>query len=364
MSVFILAILTILLGSHFIVYYAFLIFFWITKYKISLFALFFFLAVSFVLASILVHIFNNVFVRVYYYISSLWLWVLSYLFFGVLIWLLILWIFKVFHINLDLKILWSCIVFLTILITWYWIYNANNPIVKNVDVKIKNLPETWKQKKVVFISDVHLWAIIREWFLEKIVNKINNLDPSIVFITWDLLDWSDGSLDHLADYINAIKSDIYYVNWNHETYLWMAEVDKILQKTKIKELKDEFVDVDWVQIVWVNYKDRFGKLNISGVFEKLKNTWFSKDKPSILLYHEPVYIDEFANFWVNLQLSGHTHKWQIWPFWYITNLVYKWKDYWLYTKENYNLYTTNWVWTWWPPMRVWNTPEIVVLNLR
>nr|MDD3720536.1 metallophosphoesterase [Candidatus Gracilibacteria bacterium] len=364
MSIFILAILTILLGSHFIVYYSLIVFFGITKYKISLLVLFFILSVSFVLASILVHIFNNVFVRTYYYISSLWLGALSYLFIFSLISLLILGIFKIFHISFDLKIVGIIIIFLTLLITGYGLYNANNPVVKNVDIKIKNLPEVWKQKKVVFISDLHLGAIIREGYLEKIVNMINDLNPSIVFITGDLLDGSDGSLDHLADYINTIKSDIYYVNGNHETYLGMTEVDKILQKTKIKELKDEFVDVDGVQIVGVNYKDRYGKLNIDGIFEKLKNTGFTKDKSSILLYHEPVYIQEFSDFGINLQLSGHTHKGQIWPFGYITNLLYKGKDYGLYTKDNYNLYTTNGIGTWGPPMRVGNTPEIVVLNLK
>jgi predicted MPP superfamily phosphohydrolase len=351
--------------AHFLVYYYIVILFWITKYKIVILLTFFILSLSFILSSLFVHFYNNILVRDYYYISSLWLGLLLNLLTLIIILTFILIIFKIFHINVSLKIIWICLLSIAVIITWYGLYNASNPIIKNVDITIKNLPENWKHKKIIFLSDVHLWAILREKYLQKIVKMINSEKPDIVFISWDLLDWTDWSLDHLPDYINTIKAPIYYVNGNHETYIWMIEVEKILSKTKIKELKDEFVSVDWVQIVWISYTDeRNWNSNLNSTFKKLEESWFKKDKPSILLYHVPLYTEEFKIFWINLQLSGHSHKWQIWPYWYITSLIYGWKDYWLYTKNNYNLYTSNWVWTWWPPIRTWNTPEIVVLNLK
>jgi predicted MPP superfamily phosphohydrolase len=351
--------------SHFLVYYYLVILFWITKYKITFWIVFLFLSISFILSSILVHLYNNVFVMKYYYLSSLWLWLILNLLTIIIILTFFLIIFKIFHLNINLKILWLLLIFFGFTLTWYGIYNANNPIIKNTSLTIKNLPENWKHKKIIFLSDVHLWAILRENYLKKIVTMINSEKPDIVFITWDLLDWSDWNLDHLSNYINTINAPIYYVNGNHETYLWIPEVEKILSKTKIKELKNEVVNVDGVEIVGISYIDeRSWNINLNPIFDELTKNWYQKDKPSILLYHVPLYTEEFRIFWINLQLSWHTHKWQMWPYGYITSLIYGWKDYWLYTKENYNLYTSNWVWTWWPPIRTWNTPEIVILNLK
>ncbi len=353
--------------AHFLVYYYLVILFWITKYKIALIATFFILSLSFISSSALVHFYNNVFVRFYYYTSSLWLWLLLNLLTLIIFLTFILIVIKIFHINANLKIIWLLLLFFGLILTWYGLYNAKNPIIKNVDISIQNLPENWKNKKIIFLSDLHLWAILRENYLKKIVKMINNEKPDIVFISWDLLDWSDWNLEHLPDYINIINAPIYYVNGNHETYLWMSKVEKILSKTKIKQLKDEFVTIDWVQIVGISYIDErswSSRVNLYSTFDKLNRSFFQKDKPSILLYHVPLYTEEFRIFWINLQLSGHSHKWQMWPYGYITSLIYWGKDYWLYTKDNYNLYTSNWVGTWWPPIRTWNIPEIVVLNLK
>jgi len=65
-----------------------------------------------------------------------------------------------------------------------------------------------------------------------------------------------------------------------------------------------------------------------------------------LLYHDPIYIKEFQEFGIHLQLSGHTHKGQIWPYGYFTWLLYRGKDNGLYTDGDYNLYTSKGVGTW------------------
>lgn len=261
--------------------------------------------------------------------------------------------------------MWILTILFAIIMTLYWIKNANNPIIKNVNINIDNIPEIWKNKKVIFISDIHIWAIIREEFLEKIASKIESQNPDLVFITWDLFDWTDSEIDHMWEYIDLIKAKqwVYYVDWNHETYLWKELSKKLLSNTKLKILKDEIVIIDWVQIIWLNFiDDKFWKKTIKSSLSKL--SWFNKNIPSILLYHAPVFLKEFRKFGINLQLAWHTHKWQMWPFWIITKIIYRWKDYGLYKKNNYNLYTTNWVWTWGPPMRIWNKPEIVVLNFK
>lgn len=365
MYIFLFIVALILLLTHAFVFYIIILAFSLYKYKIIIYLVAFFLSISFILSSILIHFFDNIFSKTLYYFSSLWLWLLSNLFIFFIILSIVILFLSFFNFKIDLKIFVSILISFSFLILFYWFYNANNPIVKNVDISIKNLPEIWKSKKIIMISDVHLWAIIWKKRFSKIVNKINYLNPDIVFITWDLLDWSDWHLEETIPIINTINSKdwIYFVNWNHETYLWKELSNKILSKTKLNILDDEIKIIDWVQIIWVSYLDeRIWKIDIK---EKLKSfKKFDKNLVSILLYHSPVFTKEFIDFWINLQLSWHTHKWQIWPYNFITKLIYTNKDYWLYKNWDFNLYTTNWVWTWWPPIRLWNKPEIVIINLK
>lgn len=325
----------------------------------------FVLSLSFFIAFILTHYFSNYFTRAIYYLSSIWLWFASNLFFIFLFFILSVSILNIFNISFDIKLGWIIVILFAFLITWYWLYNANNLVTKNVDIKLKNIPELWTNKKVVLLSDVHIWAIIWKDFINKISKIINNQNPDLVFITWDLFDWTDWDLEHIAPYINQINSKqwIYYINWNHEIYLWNDLCKNILKNTKVKILDDELINIDWVQILGLSFFDsRYWKQNIKDKLSRITNV--DKTKPSILLYHAPMNIEEFKSFWINLQLSWHTHKGQFFPFWYITKLLYGWKDYWLYKYWDYNLYTTSWVWTWWPPLRFWSDSEIVVLNFK
>ncbi len=365
MILFLFLIAAILLFSHFFVFYFIYIAFWLVKYKILLLCLSLFLSMSFLVISIIIHYSDNFVTRFFYYFSASWLWLLSNLFFTFTFLALALIIFQLFHIPIDLKIWASIAIMLSLMLSTYAFYNAKNIVVKQQEVTIKNLPEVWKSKKVVFISDVHIWAIIWKNFLDNMIEKINSLDADIVLIGWDLFDGSDWRLDYVADTLDNIKSKnwVYFVTGNHEVYLWMDVVKQAIEKSKIIDLSNEFVDIDGLQIVWLDYVEpRFSTKGIDYELSQLVN--FDKTKPSILMYHAPIYIKEFKDFWFNLQLSWHTHKWQIWPYNFITNLMYKWYDYGLHTEGNYNLYTSNWVWTWWPPMRIWNNPEIVLFHLK
>lgn len=365
MYIFVIIVLVILLLAHFFVYFSLLTIFWLYKYKTLMKIIFILLSFSFILASNYVHVYNNSFVKWFYYITSVWHWLLSFLIIVFLMYFVTMWILKIFHITIHIKYIWLILVLIAVFLTWYWLINAKNIQVKNVDISIKNIPESWKTKKVLMISDAHIWAINWEKFLNNIVTRINELKPDILFICWDLFDGTDWDLENIDKYLNNINAKIYYVNWNHETYLWNEIVKKILNKTKIIDLDNQMIEVDWVQIVWLSYIDnRYNSWTWALNEEFRKINWFDKNKTSILLYHSPVYIEDFKKLWISLQLSWHTHRWQMWPYNYITKLIYKWKDYWLYTSWDYNLYTSNWIWTWWPPLRVWNTPEIVNFKFK
>jgi predicted MPP superfamily phosphohydrolase len=174
----------------------------------------------------------------------------------------------------------------------------------------------------------------------------------------------DGSLEHLIDPINKLVTQkwTYFITWNHETYLGVARTFESLKWTKVHILKDELVDVDGLQIIGIDYPERWVQKNVPAIIKSL-NT-FDTNKPSILLFHTPTQVAEIAKTGVNLQLSGHTHVGQIWPFGYITELIFGPYYYGLNTLWDYNIFTSSGLGTWWPPMRVGTKSEIVAIHLK
>ena len=97
-------------------------------------------------------------------------------------------------------------------------------------------------------------------------------------------------------------------------------------------------------MIGIDYPERGQKKDVAAIIKKLPN--FDREKPSILLYHTPTQIEEIAKTGVNLQLSGHTHVGQIWPFGYITQLIFGPYYYGLSTIGDYNIFTSSGLGTW------------------
>ena len=319
---------------------------------------------SFIFSSLISHWSDNFLTRGYYLISGAWLGILNnFVLASILIWIIIL-TSRFFNLSLDLKIIASPIFIIAFFLSIYGIWNAFNPVIKNISVSIPNLPIEWKNKKIIQISDIHLGHIYRKDFLQKIVGKINNERPEMVLITGDLFDGMDGNLTSIISPLENIKTKkgIFFVTGNHETYLGLENTFQTLKNSQLKILRDEVVDVSGIKLIGISYPGHNEKKNISDILKLLKEKYFGK--PNILLYHAPTNISEIKNLGINLELCGHTHKGQFFPFNLITHSVYNGYDYGLFKMENYTLYTSNGVGTWGPVMRVGNTPEIVVITLR
>lgn len=367
MSIFLIFLIWILFIWHYFIYFSCVNFFNIeSKYiKKIIWLILFFLWVSYIIASIVARYFDNIITKFYYFSSGLWLWILINLFLMfILIWTIIS-MLKLTNIKFNIKFLASIWITFAFIISGYWVINAYYNIqVKNISVPIKNIPDKWKNKTAVQISDIHLWFINRKDFFERVIDSINKINPDIVFITWDLFDWMVHDMDGILDSLKKLhpKNWIYFVYWNHETYFWLDKVNELLKKYDLKILNNEIVNIEWIQIIWIWYPKRLEKFDIKNKILWIKN--FDSNLPSILLFHSPTNIEENKSLWINLQLSGHTHVGQIFPLNYITKFVYKWYDYWLHTEWDYSIYTTNWVGTWWPTMRTFNYPEIVKINFK
>ena len=363
---FLISAIGILFGAHWLLYVSILRFFAITNFSHKLILLFVlaFFGISFFTSSFLARFSESLFTRDLYFLSAFWLGLLLNLILATAVMWALVWGAEMVGASLNQTAFASILFMLAFSYSIYGAWNAFTIRVKEVSVHIPNLPDTWKGRKIVQLSDVHLGIVHREAFMRDIVNKTNAVNPEMVVITGDLFDGMDGDLNPLVRPLNDIKAEkgTFFITGNHETYLGVKESLDALTKVNVRILKNEVADVNGLKIIGINYPTLEENENVVSVLDSLKSQY--EGKPNVLLYHAPTFIDEIKTRGVNLELCGHTHKGQLFPFGFITSLVYKGYDYGLYTSGNYTLYTTTGAGTWGPPMRTGNHPEIVVITLN
>ena len=358
--------LVLLFGSHYLAYVSTLHFFSITNnaYKKALAAAVVFLSVSFILSSILISRQENYFTRGCYLLSGYWLGLLVNLLLAIAaVWLVVA-VYRLMGFQPKVAMLGLICFGFAFVYSVYGIWNADHPQIKNITVTIPNLQQQWKNKIIVQLSDVHMGHVHRAEFLRRIVVQVNAVHPDMIVITGDFFDGMDGDLQQLVQPLNDLVPErgIFFITGNHETFLGIDKVFAAFQNTRVQILQDQVVDVDGLKVIGIGYPRRGENKDVVGVLHSFEKYFIGR--PNLLLFHAPVHIYEFKSSGVNLQLSGHTHQGQIFPFRYITELVYKGYDYGLHRIGDYTLYTTNGAGTWGPAMRTGNTPEVVAVTLR
>lgn len=192
--------------------------------------------------------------------------------------------------------------------------------VKEYKIINKSFNDNYYGLKIVHISDIHYGRITFDKELENLVEKVNNLKPDIVVFTGDLIDKDTVLTNSKADKISSILSKIdsnignYAVNGNHDYKFDNWEL--IIENSGFINLNDKYdliyKDTDNYILISGISTNYYGKTTIN---EKLKETedFLKNNTPiySILLMHEPDYIDEINLKNYNLVLSGHSHNGQI-----------------------------------------------------
>lgn len=245
--------------------------------------------------------------------------------------------------------------------------NARSPQVKVLQIHIPKQADSLKILNIAVASDIHLGTIIGRERLNAIVEKINGLHADLVLFPGDIVDEDLAPVinQNLGETLRTIKAKygVYAVTGNHEYIGGVEKASKYLMDHGIKVLRDEVTTVDG-NIVLVGREDR-SISQFSGTKRKpLSELMAGVDKrfPIILMDHQPIGLNEAVEQGADLQLSGHTHHGQIWPFNAITNAVYEVS--WGYKKKGQTqFYVSSGVGTWGPPVRLGNTPEIIHLQL-
>jgi len=357
--------LAILACAHWFLYFSMTRLFHIAKrrWKIAVALCLIALTASYFASSALAHWRENAWTLGAYYASGIWLGVFTNLLmaFG-LAWIAV-GVMKLAKKPLDRKVVGIVAIALAILFSGYGVWNAYHPRVTRVTIDIKNLPAAWKDKTAVQIADAHLGHVFGSAFMTDVVATVNGLRPDIVFITGDLFDAMDGDLASRGAPLRALTAPLgtFFVTGNHETYLGVAQAEAALKGTGVKILNDALVNIDGLQILGISYPERLETKDVAGVIAKSGR---DPSQPTILLYHSPTHVEDARAAGIDVQLSGHTHEGQIFPFRLFTYLIYHGLDYGLHRMGDFTLYTSSGVGAWGPTMRTGSRPEIVLITFE
>jgi uncharacterized protein len=246
--------------------------------------------------------------------------------------------------------------------------NALNPRIKNLSLNIPKKVESQKHLHIVMASDIHLGTLIANGRVTYLVEKINSLNPDIVLLAGDIVDEDIGQVIklNLGETLRTIKSKygVYGITGNHEYIGGVESAVKYLDAHGITMLRDTSVKIN--NSFYLVGRDDRSRNQFEGKKRKeLKELMSEVDKnlPVIMMDHQPFGLNEAEENGVDLQLSGHTHHGQLWPFNYITDKIYEVS--WGYKKKgNTNVYVSSGFGGWGPPIRLGSRTEIVNIDLN
>ncbi len=259
-----------------------------------------------------------------------------------------------------------------VLICLYGYFEALNIRTEKIVIRSPKIPAQIGKLTVVQISDVHLGLLVRHKRLEKILQLVQQANPDILVSTGDLVDGEICRMEDLVHRLQSVKPRYgkYAVTGNHEFYVGVKKAVECMEMTGFTVLRGAGVEA--AGSIWIaGVDDPQGKAfgDYAAVSERdllLGNAGNGgaarNEKFTLLLKHQP-HLDKEAWGLFDLQLSGHTHKGQIFPFHYLVWLFYKSYGG-LYTLGNgAHLYTSRGTGTWGPPMRFLAPPEVTVFEL-
>lgn len=245
----------------------------------------------------------------------------------------------------------------------YGAYEAHNIKTEKITIRSSKIPETNAPIRIVQISDAHMGLVFLPWRLAPMINAIQKAKPDMLVSTGDLV---DGRLPNPAKLMNTFQSihtplGKYAVTGNHEYYTDLEQAADFTQKAGFTLLRNQSITVT-KELVITGVDDPAGGHEENSPREAELLGRVPDTKFSLLLKHRPE-IDSESRGKFDLQLSGHSHKGQIFPFEWVVRLSYPMGHGLRRLSSGGRIYISRGTGTWGPPIRVLAPPEITIIDL-
>ncbi len=252
---------------------------------------------------------------------------------------------------------------------WGMTLGLGRPAIRRIELTLATWPTALDAFRIVQLSDVHIGPLLGRRFAESIVARVNALEPDVIAITGDLV---DGSVERLAGEVEPLRRldarhGTFFVTGNHD---YFSRADPWIERARElgwRVLRNERVTIGFGEDTFdlAGVDDRIAHLFGGDHGEDLERALAGRDRrrPVVLLAHNPSTFDGAAESGVDLQLSGHTHGGQIWPFVYLVRLITPYVAG-MYRRGRSVLYVSRGTGFWGPPMRLFKPAEITEIRLR
>jgi predicted MPP superfamily phosphohydrolase len=234
-----------------------------------------------------------------------------------------------------------------------------------VSLKSSKVPAALSRLRIVQITDVHLGLLVRETRLGRILQTVRQANPDILVSTGDLVDGQIDNMASLASMFQEIRPKYgkFAVTGNHEYY---AGIDRSLafkRDAGFTVLRGSGAEIAGF-IALAGVDDPAGRPygDYAEISEEKLLRGYPRYHFTVLLKHRPV-VDKEAIGLFDLQLSGHVHKGQIFPFVFAVRAFFPYVSGLYDFQQGSLLYVSRGSGTWGPPMRFLSPPEVTVIDV-
>lgn len=260
----------------------------------------------------------------------------------------------------NVKVIGSVIVSCVVILFIWGTYNAYTPVVRNLQITVDKPGEPMR---VVVASDFHIGLLSSKKHLEKFVELSNKAKPDLVLLVGDIIDDEPSVFidKNIGDVLNQLQSTygVYGVLGNHEYYggqipLFVKEIEK----ANVRMLLDETILID-NRLYLTGREDLTNDNRLA--LESLKPD--NEMLPWIVMNHNPNDLNEPKSLGVDLHLSGHTHRGQLFPNNLLTNIIYE-VDYGYKLIDSMHALVSSGFGFWGPPMRIGSQSELWIVDIQ
>jgi len=320
------------------------------------------LTITFIASMFLGWRYSGLWLRIMYRVSATWLGVLNFAFFAAGAAWIVSWAGSLLSF-IEPKLIAVSFAGTAALVGLYGLVNGSWLRVTRVTVNLLNLPAAWDGRRAALVTDMHLGNVRGAGFTRRVVARLQELKPDAVFISGDMFDGVKADFGALVEPWKRLSTPagIYFVCGNHEEFDDRTKFVEAVMGAGIRVLNGEKVEIDGLQIVGIHD----GETNDPRLFKALlQRADLDRSCATILLAHRPSNLAIPAEEGISLQLSGHTHGGQIWPWHWLAARVHGRFNHGLNRFDRMQVLTSYGAGTWGVPMRVCTKSEIVLIRFE